>query len=62
MHASNHELINWEDLNHDNMTQAFWGPFATYMGKYARNKGKVKFSDGNASSSKNSANIQKIQR
>ena len=38
MHASNHDPINWEDLTHDHMTQDFWGPFVTYMGKYAMNK------------------------
>ena len=52
MHASNHETINWEDLIHDHMTQDFWGAFATYMGKYERNKTKVNFSDGNSSASK----------
>ena len=55
MHASNHDLINWEGLTHDCMTQDFWGPFATYMGKYARNKTKGKSSDGNSSASKKSA-------
>ena len=34
MQASNHDPINWEDLTHDHMTQYFWGPFETYMGKY----------------------------
>ena len=43
MHASNHDLINWKELTCDHMTQAFWGPFATYAGKYASNKIKVKF-------------------
>ena len=62
MHTSNHELINWEDLTHDHMTQYFWGPFSTYMGKYASNKTRVKFADGNSSSSKKSAKIRKIQR
>ena len=38
MQASNHDPINWEDLTHDHMTQDFWGPFVTYMGKYAMNK------------------------
>ena len=55
MHASNHDLIKWEDLTHDHMTQYFWGLFATYMGKHARNKTKVKFANGNSSASKNSA-------
>ena len=48
VHASNHDTINWQNLTHDHMTQDFWGPFETYMGKYARNKTKVKFSDGNS--------------
>ena len=36
------------------MTKYFWGKFATYMGKYASNKKKVKFVDGNSSFSKKS--------
>ena len=54
MHASNHDPINWEDLTHDHMTQDFWGPFSTYVGKYARNKTKVDFADENSSSSRKS--------
>ena len=62
MHASNYDPINWEDITHDHMTQYFWGLFETYMGKYARNKTKVKFSDGNSSASKKIAKIRKKQR
>ena len=36
------------------MTQEFWGSFATYMGKYASNKTKVNFDDGNSSALKKS--------
>ena len=61
MHASNHEPINWEELTHDHTNQAFWGPFATYIGKYARNKSEVKFSDGNSSALKKSAKSRKKQ-
>ena len=57
MHASNNDPINWEDLTNDHMTQSFWGPFETYMGKYASNKTRVKFADGNSSASKLSAKI-----
>ena len=62
MNASNHDRINWEDLTHNHMNQYFWGSFATYMVKYASNKTKVKFSDGNSSSSKKSAKSRKKQR
>ena len=31
------------------MTQYFWVSFATYMGKYVRNKTNYKFADGNLS-------------
>ena len=62
IHAINHDLINWEDLTHNHMTQDFWGPFTTYMGNYARNKTKVKFADGNSSTSKKSAEIREKLR
>ena len=55
MRASNNDLINWEDLTHYHTTQYFWGPFVTYMVKYANNKTRVKFADGNSSDSKKSA-------
>ena len=57
MRAVNHDPINWEDPTRDHMTQDVLGPFATYMGKYERNKKKVKFDDDNLSASKNSATI-----
>ena len=40
----------------------FWGTFETYMGKYARNKTKVKFSDFISSASKKSAKSRKKLR
>ena len=54
MQASNNYPINLEDLTHDHMTQYFWGSVATYMGKYAGNNTKVKFSDDNSSALKKS--------
>ena len=48
IHTSYYDLIIWEDLTHDHMTQEFWVPFATYMGKYDSNKTKVRFADGNS--------------
>ena len=48
IHTSYYDLINWEDLTHDHMTQEFWVPFATYMVNYARNKTKVEFADVNS--------------
>ena len=62
MHSSNHNPINWEDLTHDHMTQYVWCPFVTYMGKYARNKTKVKFDDCNSSDLKNSKRIKKSNK
>ena len=54
MDASKHEPIKQENLTHDSMSQKLWDSFATYLGKYARNEKRVKFADGNLSSSKNS--------
>ena len=48
MDSSKHDPIKWEDLTHDHIIQNNWDSFANYMGKYARNKTKVKFSDGNS--------------
>ena len=62
MHAGNHDLINWEDLTLDHMTQYFWGSFATYMDKYTGNKTKVEFYDGNSSASKKSAETRKEKK
>ena len=62
MHASNQDPINWKKLTNYHMTQYFWGTFETYMGKYARNKTKVKFSDFISSASKNSAKSRKKLR
>ena len=59
MHASNHDPINWDNLTHDHMTQDFWGPFETYMGKYAMNNKNIRFSDGNLLTSKKSVQIRK---
>ena len=59
MHASNNDLINWEDLTHDHMTQYFWVPFANYMSKYSRNKTKIKYDDGNSSALKRSTKTLK---
>ena len=47
MRAVNHDPINWGDPTRDHMTQDVLGPFATYMGKYERNKKKIKFDDDN---------------
>ena len=41
IHDSNIDPINWEDLTHDHTTKYFWGKFATYMGKYTRNKKRL---------------------
>ena len=62
MRSSNHDPINWGDLTHDHITQYFWVPFATYMGKYSRNKTKVKFDDVNSSALKKSAKSLKKLR
>ena len=62
MRSSNHDPINWGDLTHDHITQYFWVPFATYMGKYSRNKTKVKFADVNSSALKKSAKSLKKLR
>ena len=43
MHAISHDSINWEDLTNDHMNQYLWVSFATYMGKYARNKTMMNF-------------------
>ena len=59
MNASNHDPINWEDFTHDTITQAFCVKFVTFMGKYARNKTRVKFADGFSSALKNSTRSKK---
>ena len=51
MEPSKHDPIKWEDLTYDHMTQYFCGCFMTYMGKYAGNKIKLKFAEGNSSAS-----------
>ena len=52
MDASKNNSIKWEDITYDHMNQYFWGCFATYRGKFARNKTNVNFTDGNWSASK----------
>ena len=54
MDTSNHDLIKWEDLTHEHMSQTYWGSFMTYMGRCARNKTKVKFAYGDLQASKKS--------
>ena len=62
MEASKHNPIKWENLTYDTINQDFMGFFATYMGKFARNKTKVKFSDVNSSALKKSVKGHKKQR
>ena len=54
MDASKHKPIKWEGLTRYHMYQKFWGSFSTYLGKYARDKTKVKFANVNPSASKKS--------
>ena len=59
MDASNNGLIKWEYLTYDHTTKYFWGHFATYMGKFERNKTMVNFADGNSSASNKSVRSRK---
>ena len=38
MEAIKHKPSKWEDLENYQMSHKFWGGFATYMGKHARNE------------------------
>ena len=41
MDSIHHSARKWEDLEHGDMTNKFWGEFGTYIVKHAKNKNYV---------------------
>ena len=50
----NHVPSKSPDLEYDQIYHNLWGGFAAYIGKYAKNKSKENFNQGNKTASKKS--------
>ena len=62
MYSIINQPSKWEDLEHCNMTHAFWGEIGTYLGQHAKNKTMVKFPRGKKTASKKGVISRQVSR